>query len=653
MAQAQDALIDRTSTGATGSCAGSARAGWPTSTWPRTAELGRRVAIKILNDRYANDDLFVERFRREANRRRPLPSEHRLDLRPGRGRGHVLHRDGGHRGPQPQGAHPDGGRLRPAQSVAYARQILAALRFAHRNGIIHRDIKPHNILIGPEERLKVTDFGIARAGASQMTEAGSIMGTAQYLSPEQARGGNVTAASDLYSVGVVLYEMLTGEVPFSGDTAVEIAMKHVNESTATPSARAPGHPRRSRPRSSSAPREEPGRPLSDGRGARLRPRPGRGRAAGPRETAEAATAVLAGAGDFADPGPSARPAAGHRPAAPGGRRPPYDPDERPRGNDRSCRGSSSPCCWLRSESQAGTSTSRSTSGSRNRSRSRSRTSRGSTMTGGPAAHGRGLRGQDGARGQRGGRQGKVVIDQNPAPGARVEKGSTVISSSRPGLPQVEVPGVSAFRSTRRRRSSRRGAQDWKVTRVFSDAGTGHRRSGRTRSRARRSRRARSSSCVSPRGRISSTSRTSSASRRGDRHRDAQERRLQGRSVACQLERSVEAGIVIRRTRRGSGEEGVDGRDHVSAGPRAGNGARRDRLGRGGRTASLQEPGFSVSVQDLTANSPDEDGIVLDQDPSEGTSVEPGTTVTIYVGRFTQPEPPPADTTTTAATTSTE
>ena len=114
-------------------------------------------------------------------------------------------------------------------SIDYARQILAAVGFAHKHGIVHRDIKPHNVLVGPEGRLKVTDFGIARSGASQMTEVGSIIGTAQYLSPEQARGAPVDQTSDLYSVGVVLYEMLTGQVPFTGDTPLEIAMKHLSE----------------------------------------------------------------------------------------------------------------------------------------------------------------------------------------------------------------------------------------------------------------------------------------------------------------------------------------------------------------------------------------------------------------------------------------
>ncbi|HXR12555.1 MAG TPA: PASTA domain-containing protein, partial [Gaiellaceae bacterium] len=130
-----------------------------------------------------------------------------------------------------------------AVTVEYVRQILSALRFAHRHGIVHRDIKPHNVLVNGEGAVKVTDFGIARAGASQMTEAGSIVGTAQYLSPEQARGGEVDQRSDLYSLGVVLYELLTGSVPFSGDTPVEIAMKHLSQTPEPPSKRRVDIPR--------------------------------------------------------------------------------------------------------------------------------------------------------------------------------------------------------------------------------------------------------------------------------------------------------------------------------------------------------------------------------------------------------------------------
>src|ERR671936_922493 len=197
-------------------------------------ELGRRVAIKILNDRYANDELFIERFRREAKSAAGLSHPNivsiydrgeaegtyyiAMEVIEGRSLKELILT----RGPLPIG-----------QAITHTLEMLEALRFAHRHGIIHRDIKPHNILIG--ERLKVTDFGIARAGASQMTEAGSIMGTAQYLSPEQARGAPVTASSDLYSVGIVLYEMLTGKLPFNGDSAIEIAMTHLNELPKAPS----------------------------------------------------------------------------------------------------------------------------------------------------------------------------------------------------------------------------------------------------------------------------------------------------------------------------------------------------------------------------------------------------------------------------------
>jgi eukaryotic-like serine/threonine-protein kinase len=199
-------------------------------------ELGRRVAIKILNDRHANDEQFVERFRREAKNAAGLSHPNivsiydrgeaegtyyiAMEFLDGRSLKELLIA----RGPMPIG-----------DAMQYTRQILNALRFAHRKGVVHRDIKPHNVMVDGDGRLKVTDFGIARAGASQMTEVGAIVGTAQYLSPEQARGAAVDQRSDLYSIGVVLYEMLTGHVPFTGDTPVEIAMRHLSDAPRPPS----------------------------------------------------------------------------------------------------------------------------------------------------------------------------------------------------------------------------------------------------------------------------------------------------------------------------------------------------------------------------------------------------------------------------------
>jgi serine/threonine-protein kinase len=206
-------------------------------------ELGRRVALKLLNDRHAADDQFVERFRREAQSAAGLNHPNIVSIFD-RGRaegtyyiameyldGRTLKELLVRNGPTPIPI-----------AIDYARQILGALSFAHRNGIIHRDIKPHNIVVGSDGRLKVTDFGIARSGASQMTEAGSIVGTAQYLSPEQARGAPVDPRSDLYSLGIVLYEMLTGNVPFTGDTPVEIAMKHLSQVPEPPSMLRPDVP---------------------------------------------------------------------------------------------------------------------------------------------------------------------------------------------------------------------------------------------------------------------------------------------------------------------------------------------------------------------------------------------------------------------------
>jgi serine/threonine-protein kinase len=199
-------------------------------------ELGRKVAVKLLHERYANDEQFVERFRREATHAAGLSHQNIVSIYD-RGsadgsyfivmeyvEGRTLKELLVTRGPCPVPI-----------AISYARQILAALRYAHRNGIIHRDIKPHNVIVDREGRIQVADFGIARAGTSQMTEAGSIIGTAQYLSPEQARGAPVDESSDLYSTGVVLYELLTGQVPFTGETAVEIAMKHLSQVPAPPS----------------------------------------------------------------------------------------------------------------------------------------------------------------------------------------------------------------------------------------------------------------------------------------------------------------------------------------------------------------------------------------------------------------------------------
>jgi serine/threonine-protein kinase len=214
-------------------------------------ELGRRVAIKILNDKYAGDDLFIERFRSEAKSAAGLSTHPNVVSIYDRGEAEGTYYIAMEviEGRSLKELIITRGALPIGTAVTYAKQLLEALRFAHRHGIIHRDIKPHNVLVSADQhakanetRVKVTDFGIARAGPSQMTEAGSIMGTAQYLSPEQARSAPVTAASDLYSTGVVLYEMLTGKVPFTGDSAIEIAMKHVNELPAAPSTLRPEIP---------------------------------------------------------------------------------------------------------------------------------------------------------------------------------------------------------------------------------------------------------------------------------------------------------------------------------------------------------------------------------------------------------------------------
>jgi len=193
--------------------------------------LCRTVAIKVLRPQYASDSEFVERFRREARAAASLSHPHVVNIYdvgqedgidyivmeyiPGDTLKNIIKREA----PFP---------IRRA--LEYTRQIAEALHHAHQRNIVHRDIKPHNILVTPDGQVKVTDFGIARAiSAGSLTQTGMIVGSVQYSSPEQVKGGVVGPQSDLYSLGCVLYELLTGTIPFKGDTSISIALQHLEE----------------------------------------------------------------------------------------------------------------------------------------------------------------------------------------------------------------------------------------------------------------------------------------------------------------------------------------------------------------------------------------------------------------------------------------
>ena len=188
--------------------------------------LDRAVAVKILHQQYANDAEFVEKFRREATAAAKLAHPNIVNI-------YDVGEDGGSQyivmeyvsGPTLKEVIQQKGCLEPIEAVRIAKEIASALESAHRNNLVHCDIKPHNILVMPDGHIKVTDFGIARAvSASTMTYSGSVMGSVHYFSPEQAKGTVITTKSDVYSLGVVLYEMLTGQLPFNGETSVSIAL---------------------------------------------------------------------------------------------------------------------------------------------------------------------------------------------------------------------------------------------------------------------------------------------------------------------------------------------------------------------------------------------------------------------------------------------
>jgi eukaryotic-like serine/threonine-protein kinase len=204
--------------------------------------LDRDVALKLLKDRYARDEEFVERFRREARSAASLSNQHIVlvfdqgETKDGAYYIAMEYVPGGDLGDLTE----NGERLPPRRATEIALQVAEALQTAHQRGIIHRDIKPRNLLITGYGHVKVADFGIARAAeATTISHRGDILGSVKYMSPEQAAGEPVGPESDLYSLGVVLYEMLTGRVPFEVNTPEDVPAKHAGVS--------PPHPRELNP----------------------------------------------------------------------------------------------------------------------------------------------------------------------------------------------------------------------------------------------------------------------------------------------------------------------------------------------------------------------------------------------------------------------
>ena len=202
------------------------------------------VALKVLREQFASDAEFVERFEREAKAVATLTHAHMVRVYDSGRDGDVHFIAMEYIEGEDLKAHiRRAGRIAPQRAREIAAQVCEALEYAHAHGVIHRDVKPQNILLTPEGDVKVTDFGIARAlSSATITQTGTVLGSVQYLSPEQARGGTVGRAADLYSLGVVLFEMVTGQLPFAGDSPIATALAHVNQAPPPPRSIVPDLP---------------------------------------------------------------------------------------------------------------------------------------------------------------------------------------------------------------------------------------------------------------------------------------------------------------------------------------------------------------------------------------------------------------------------
>ena len=206
-------------------------------------KLNRYVAIKVLKSDYRTDEVFIKKFLSEAQAAAGLMHPNVVNVYDvGQDRGLYYMVMELVEGITLKDYIEKKGKLSAKETISISIQMVTGLQAAHNQHIIHRDIKPQNIIISKDGKVKVTDFGIARATTSTQTISTSVMGSVHYTSPEQARGGVVDQKSDIYSIGITMYEMITGHVPFDGDSTVTVALKHLQEEIESPAVEVPDIP---------------------------------------------------------------------------------------------------------------------------------------------------------------------------------------------------------------------------------------------------------------------------------------------------------------------------------------------------------------------------------------------------------------------------
>jgi eukaryotic-like serine/threonine-protein kinase len=605
-------------------------------------ELGRRVAIKILNDRHASDDSFVERFRREAKNAAGLSHPNIVSIYDrGEAEGTYYIAMEYLEGRSLKDRIVAEGPLPISAAIEAARQILRALGFAHRGGIVHRDVKPHNVLLaqdGAERRYKVTDFGISRSSASQMTEAGSIVGTAQYLSPEQARGAAVDQRSDIYSVGIVLYELLTGKLPFTGETPLEIAMKHLSEVPKAPSSLRPEIPSDLDMVVLRALAKDPADRFESAEEMDTELARVAAGSAVTAETADAATAVLAGAG-ISDAAPTM---VSRRPVVTPPRRyreQEYYEYEPPRRRRKFWP-------WLLTglllvgALVAGVYVWQQIQDEINEAKPvavplveglRAPIARKRILD-------RGLRPRPVNEASQSVPRG-IVIRQSPDAGERIQKGNVVRYFVSTGPPRVDVPEVVGARESEAVATLRAAGLVPRVVDIFSEEPPGI------------------VIAQDPKG---GTSVVEGSDVRINVSKGPQQTGLPnviGRSFDDAAAALREAGFVpVRRDVEAEEPEGTVVGMSPGPGTLAPPGTRVTLnvslgstttavpevvgLDEANARATLENEGWRVEVSDTTTGNPEEDGIVITQDPGPGEQAEPGSTVVIFVARFQEPEEEP-------------